>query len=167
MPATKNSNDKNGDTEEGAIEILPEEKARQLVKQGWLRVWMAFDIQATDPEFLDQVMEKFRKRLLTEDGLKVVSEELLDTEEVETTEYYKQQGIERAYSKVLEAELLFESLEKLVEIVLNYTPTTLEVIEPQKIEIDAGDLQHALVAVSDMIQRVYAAGRGGVVVRPV
>lgn len=71
--------------------------------------------------------------------------------------------IDTAYSKTCEIELISRDFDSLVQIVIEYGPSAVELLEPKKLEIGLGDAQGILNRISQMMHRFAAAGFGGIV----
>jgi len=139
------------------------EKADKKVKEGWIRAWMMIECMAITPEAAKSALETHTKKMNNEERMLIYKQEFKKIQELEKP--LRGKDIEKAYSLVVEIELVSETFERLVALVMNYAPSALEIIEPDNLKLDAGEAQGILNSVSDMVHNFAAAGIGGVVVQ--
>ena len=72
-------------------------------------------------------------------------------------------NIEVAYSLTCEVELISKRFDNLVQIVTEFGPSAIEILEPKKFELDAGEAQSILNSISQIMHQFAAAGAGGMV----
>ena len=74
-------------------------------------------------------------------------------------------NIREAFSYVVDIGLVANSYEKLFMLVVTYGPSSVEILEPEKIVLKVGDAQGILNAISDIIHGFAAKTIGGVHIR--
>jgi len=67
---------------------------------------------------------------------------------------------QKAFSKVVEVELVVRRFENLVFIVMNYAPSSIEILEPTELKVPVGEAQSTLNAISELIHRFTSASAG-------
>jgi len=72
-------------------------------------------------------------------------------------------NIDLAYSLTCETELITKNFENLVQIVVEYGPSSIELLDPKRLEVNCGEAQAVLNTISQMMHRFAAAGYGGIV----
>ncbi len=97
---------------------------------------------------------------LEKERINVVKKEFDDIQEIEKPK----EGIEKGYSQIAEIECEVPSFPLAVNLVINYGPTMVDILEPNKIEMSLGEAQDSLNTVAGMMQRFVEAGAGGVVI---
>lgn len=137
------------------------EKVEKKLKEGWIKTWMMVECLAVTPEAAKSALKTHIRKMGNESKIIIYKEDFKDIKEVKGPF----RNIEKAYSYVVEIELVSETFEKLVYLVMNYAPSALEILEPGKLTIDAGEAQGILNSISDMLHRFAAVGTGGVVVQ--
>jgi hypothetical protein len=70
--------------------------------------------------------------------------------------------VAKAYSYIVELELVSKNFESLLFLVLNYAPSSVEIIEPKKLSLDIGEAQTVLVTAAELVHRFAAMNIGGV-----
>lgn len=140
--------------------MIEKEQANEKVKSGYLRVWMGFDAMAIREDVAKEALESLIAKLDIDSRVKLYKQEFGGAAKVEKP--FK--GIEEAWSVIANVELVAKNLSDLVGMVVEYGPSAIELLEPKKIGIDAGEAQAVLNVVSDMMHRFAAAGVGGAMV---
>lgn len=141
------------------------EKENEFLEKGWIRAWMLFEVQASVKDVAEKALATHIKKMKAEGGLKVLEESFADTTEMEAPKHLAGRGITKIYAKVVEAVVLFRNFEELVNVVINYAPTAIEITAPEKISITMREAQNALATISDMMHKFAAAGMGGMVIK--
>jgi len=139
---------------------LPEKIAKK-VKDGWIRAWMMIEVVATTTEAAKDALEKHVEKLEKEKKSIVYSKRYHDAEKI-TANFA---NASEAYSLVVELELVAADFDQMFFIVLNYAPSSIEIMEPAKYVLDAGEAQGVLNGLSDIMHRFAASRSGGIVIK--
>ena len=146
--------------EEPAPASQGSDKADKKVKEGWIKSWMMIEALAVSEDAVKSALEKHVKKMALEKNVMVSRRDFKKIERIEKP----LPNIEEAYSGVVELEVLAQNYDNLVTIVMNYAPSAVEILEPKKISIDAGEAQGILNSLSDLIHRFVGMTRGAVMV---
>ena len=138
-----------------------QERVEKRLKDGWIKSWMMIEVLAITKEATKSSLEKHVKSMEKEDKTIVYKKDFKEIKKVEKPI----KNIEVAYSYIVELELIAENLDKLVYLVMNYAPTAIEILEPNKLTIDAGEAQGILTSIADIIHKFASMGIGGVVIK--
>lgn len=141
------------------------EDVEDKVQKGYIKVWMLFEVQASNEETAKSAMKKHIEALKKEEGIEVIEEKEDEVMEMEAPERLKEKGIEKLYSLIYEVVILSPRLDDVVYAVLNYAPSAIEVLAPDEIKIKMGDLQNALASIADMLHKILSHGLGGLVIK--
>jgi hypothetical protein len=137
----------------GRPKIEPDKK----VKEGWIRSSMMIEAMAINKDAAKSALEKHVKAM----------------EDVKTSYIYKKDfkegrvvekpflNVDKAYSFVVELELVSKDFESLLVMVMNFAPTSVEIIEPKEIRMDMGQAQGVLVLTADMVHRFATLAAAG------
>lgn len=133
---------------------------KEKIANGWIysRVW--FDVLAITKEAAEESLKEHVNKLKKIENCLVIKEKYEETIEQEKP----LPKIDKAYSKAVEVELLTKDLETLLQIVIFFAPSAVEVIEPKEYKIKAGTIQTLMNTVADLLHRFAAQGVGGVVI---
>lgn len=131
-------------------------------RKGWIKARFAIEVLAVKHDVADSALEHHVKKLSTVPGVFAYNIEYSDTVRIENP----QKGIDEAFSKVVELELLFKDVFTLLNVVMVYGPSSVEIIEPEKIQMSLSELQNTTNLIASVIHQFAAAGVGGIVVSP-
>ena len=137
------------------------ENAKKKLKEGWIRSWMMIEVLAVTKETAKSSLEKHIGTMNREKKTIVFNKKFHDIKKIENP----MQNIKEAYSHVVELEVLTEDYETLVYLIMNYAPSSIEIVAPETIKMDMGEAQGILNSVADMLHRFVASGKGNVVIR--
>ncbi|MDY6778871.1 MAG: hypothetical protein SVU32_09470 [Candidatus Nanohaloarchaea archaeon] len=123
-------------------------------------LWMVFEVVAAQEDAAVESLENHVEKLGSLDQVDITSKEFDDVKAVENPH----PSIDEGYSLVSEVECTVDSFPALVEIVMNYGPTMIEVKGPDRIELELGEAQDALNMVAEMMHKFQQAGVGGMMI---
>ena len=137
-----------------------QELEKKRLKEGWIKASMMIEALAVSEETAKsslekhiEMMEKDKRIILTRKefkGIKLVDNPV--------------PGIEKAFSNLVEVEILTSHFETLVYVSMTYGPTSIEILNPDKIKIDIGEAQGILNTVAEMVHRFVSLKGGGLLV---
>jgi hypothetical protein len=139
--------------------MITEEEVNEKIKEGWLKVWMMFEVLAINEKVTKESLESLINKLDKDIRIKMYKKEFGEIKRVEKP----LPNIECGYSLICEIELVSKKFDDLVKIVIEYGPSAIEVLEPSKLNINAGEAQEILTSISQLIHNFAAAGIGGIV----
>ncbi len=137
------------------------EKIKKKVREGWIKASMIIEALGVTKEAVKSALEMHMKKLKSEEKTVISSTKFHDTKKVENPF----PNVPKAYSMIVDIELIAETYDQLVYIAMNYGPTSIEILEPEKIKMDMGEAQGILNSISDLVHRFAAQGIGGIIVR--
>lgn len=137
------------------------EKANRLMKDGGIRATMMIEVLAVNEEAAKSSLEKHVEKMEREKGCIVYKKEFQEINRVENP----LPRIPVAYSNIVELEMVTVNYDSLMTLVMHYAPSSVEVLEPDKIIVKAGEAQAILSSVSEMMHNFAAQGVGGVVIK--
>ena len=139
--------------------MIPKEECDERAKEGWIRTWMMFEVLAINEETSRKSLESLLNRLDEDKRVKVYRKDFGEVRKVEKP----MKNIDVGYSLTCETEMVSKKFDNLVQIVTEYGPSAIEILEPKCINIDAGEAQIILNSVSQIMHQFAAAGAGGMV----
>lgn len=129
------------------------------LKEGELKVWMIFEVLAATKEAAQESLKDHAEKL-SDESIKITKEEFETVQEVKKPH----PDIEEGYSKVYELEIVVSSLQDLIEIIISYGPTMVDLIEPDELTLGIRDLQGSINSVTQLIHNYAQSGMGGVII---
>ncbi len=140
--------------------MVDEKTIATKMKDGWIKSSMFIEVLATNEEFARSALEKHVEKMSREDQVIIYKK---DYGEVKKSDK-PPRGVQEAYSAIVQLEMVTESYEKLVYLAMNYGPTSIEILEPEKVVLDGWQAQGIVNSVADMMHKFAAIGVGGVVI---
>ncbi len=134
---------------------------RDKLKEGWIKVWFAFDVLAAKPDISKKALEDHIDKLTSLNQIIAYKKDIAEPIKVENPP----KGTSEAYSTAGEVEALVKSVFDLINIVIVYGPSSTEIIEPDEVKISIGDLQNSVNVISGVMHQFAQAGIGGFVIR--
>ncbi len=134
---------------------------KEKIKSGWIKVWFAFDVVAVKEDVAKNAIDNHIRKLLDLD--KVIGYKKSISEPIKVENPSK--SIKVGYSSTAEIELLVKSVFDLVNIVIVYGPSAIEILEPDEVKINISDLQNMVNVVSGVMHQFAQAGVGGFVIK--
>lgn len=125
-----------------------------------LEVWMIFQVIATAEDATVESLEDHIDQLREESAVSYLDAEFDDVQEVDQPH----PEVERGYSQVCEVEMDVRSFSELVELVINYGPTSVDVKAPDRVAMDIGEVRDSLNAVAQMMHQFLQSGAGGMMI---
>jgi hypothetical protein len=138
----------------------PEDVAKKKVKDGWIRSWMMIEAMAINKDAVRTALEKHIKNLTGEKNIIILKKAEGEIKKVDAPF----PNIKEAYSQVIELDVLTLNYDTLIYIVLNYGPSAVEILKPDKIVLNQGEAQGVLNSLAALVHRFAAMGGGGLMV---
>jgi len=134
--------------------------ADKRLREGWIKSTMIIEVLAINEEAARTALEKHVEKMEKEDNTMILDKRFHEIQEVENPT----PRIEKAYSHIVDVDVLTLNFDQLVRVVVSYAPSSIEILEPEHIKLDMGEAQGILNSVSEIIHKFAAAGLGGVMV---
>jgi thiamine phosphate synthase YjbQ (UPF0047 family) len=103
---------------------------KELLKKGWVRTIITFEVVGKPAKHVEQSLAKYLANLKKDDRIKVLQEESDEVAELE----------DGMFSTIAELEILVQNLETLTWLAINFSPASIEVLEPEELRIEGRDL---------------------------
>jgi len=141
------------------ILMITEEEANEKVKEGWFRSWLVFEALAINENVAKDALETLINKLDKDERVKIYKKVFGEVKKVEKPI----KNVDIGYSLTCEVNLISKKFDYLAQIVMEYGPAAIEILEPEKFNLDVGEAQGILNSISQMMHRLAAAGAGGIV----
>ncbi len=122
-----------------------------------LKVWMAFEVVAANPEVSDDALKKHVEKLLSLPQVEEIEKAFLEPKKTE----FKGRD---AFSSVAELTIRVKSFYDLLNIIMVYGPSSVEILEPESLEIGIDEMQNISNVVAGLVHQFAAAGVGGLLI---
>ncbi len=117
----------------------------QKIDEGHLRVNVIFELVGKPREHVEQTIKAYVENVSTQEGVHLLSQEIDDVDELE----------EGVFSTIAETELLVENIEKLTWLAFNFSPASIELLEPEEIALDQ---RQTTMWLNDMLAKLHEVG---------
>lgn len=141
------------------MESEMKDKISKKMKEGWLKCWMMFEVLAVSEDATKEALEGHMKRLEQEKDFMIYDKKIGEMEKQDAP----LPNVKEAFSQVGEIEVLVSNYDRLMTLVMNYGPSSVEILEPDEIKLTLDQAQGALNSVSAMMHK-FASQSGGIVV---
>lgn len=125
-----------------------------------LNVWMIFQVVAGTEDAARESLDEHIKKLEDERAVSNMESQMEGIEEVDKPH----PQIEEGYSRICEVEMDVRTFSELVEIVINYGPTSVDVKSPEEVTMNVKEMRDSLNSVAQMMHRFLQAGVGGMMI---
>ncbi len=140
--------------------MIDQKEADKKVKEGWLRAWFMFEAIAINEQVVKEALESLLNKIDKDERIKVYKKQFLGTKRMEKP----LENVKEGFSQVCEIEIISKNLDNIVQISMEYGPSSIELLEPKKLSVDNTEAQNILNTIAGMMHRFAAAGIGGMVV---
>ncbi len=120
---------------------------KEYLGKKYLHIRVMFEVVGRPKEHVQKTMSAYIENLKKDTELIFVSEEFDDAEEME----------EGVFGAIAEIELLLQNTEKLTWLCVNFTPASLEILEPAQITIEQKEMTNWY---NDLLSRLHEIGVG-------
>ncbi len=109
-----------------------------------LRIHAIIEMQAVEKELLEKHLNQFTKSIKEDEHFtvyNVTSEEIIQTEE------------DGMFSTFIQTDITLKDFKSIIYFMFFYGPSSVEVIRPKEIKLQAEDLQEGLMDLAEMVQK--------------
>lgn len=141
---------------------MDEGEIREKIADGWIRASAFIEVMAVDEETTESALKNHLEKIKSEDGLEVFEEDIDEMEEVENPP----QQVPKAFSQIAEIEFIVPSVKNLITFTFLYGPSSVEVLEPEEMELKMNELQDITNTIAALVHQYASQGAGGIVTSP-
>jgi hypothetical protein len=131
-------------------------------KEKWFEVLFSVEALGVTEDVVKNSLEKHIEKLSHIKELVVYEKKFSEIKHVKNP----MQGVESAYSYFVNVRFFAKTMSTLLNVVLIYGPSSVEVLGPNKKEIDMSEAQDICNVLAGMVHQFAAAGIGGIVITP-
>jgi len=126
---------------------IREEKinVKEKFDKGWLDVVVIIEVAGKPASHIKEVLEKLLENFAKEKGIKLIYKKVHDVKEREEAK--------EVFSIFAELEFLAENLSRVLEFVVDYTPSSIEIVAPKDLALNINDANNILNDIASKIQR--------------
>ena len=110
------------------------------------------EVMAVSKEVTEEALKEHVKKIKREKGIKIYKEKFEPAVKIG-----KKLEDKDIYTQVVELEFIIEDLRKLVDFVILYGPSALEILEPEKIEVKMNEAQEMVNRIATVVHNLTTA----------
>lgn len=145
---------------------MTKEQAKDLVleksSKGWIKAWFAIELMAVSQEITEKSLKEHIDHIESLKDAFVFEKDFKPVEKLENPP----KGVAEAHSQVVELKLFIKDLPTLINIVMAFGPSAVEILEPKEMKIRIEEIQSISNMVASMMHQFASAGVGGIVFTP-
>jgi hypothetical protein len=122
--------------------------AKKKLQQGWIHALVTFEVIGKPKEHVEKSLKDFLEAVKKNDGIEFLEQHVEDATKNEKDDFY---------STFAEVDMLMQNIETMTWLAMNFTPASIEVIEPSSFKFTALDLQNWL---NDLLSKLHTIGIG-------
>jgi hypothetical protein len=124
---------------------MKSKEIKKLTDEGYLRVNVIFEIAGKPKKHIEDTLKAYIENIKQDEQIQVITEEYEDAEELE----------EGVFSTVAEIEMLLPTIEKLNWLCINFSPASVEILEPEKKTVSQKEIGEWM---NDLLSRLHEIG---------
>lgn len=138
------------------------EEINKMRKDKWFEVWFAIEALGVEEDVVKSALENHAEKLASVKNVSVYERKFGEIKKVENP----MKDVKEAYSQIIEVKFFAKDLFTLLNIVLVYGPSSIEILGPDKKEISVDEIQNLANVLAGVVHQFAAAGIGGIVISP-
>lgn len=123
---------------------MKKDEIKDALDKGYVRVRVMFEVLGSPKEHVEKSLKKYMSEVKSDPGILMITEEYAEPVEKD-----------KLWTTFCEADLLILGLEKLSWLCVNYTPASIEVVDPPTLTYRNKDLN---VWLNDILSRLHEIG---------
>lgn len=139
-----------------------EEAIKKKRKDNWIEAWFAIEALAVDKGVVESSLRDHVEKLSKVKEVFVYEKKFSEIKKVENPI----KGIKEAFSQIVELKLFVKDVFSLINIVIVYGPSSVEIIGPKNKEIKVEEIQRIANVLAGLVHQFASAGIGGIVITP-
>jgi len=124
---------------------MKDKEIKEYIEKGYLRVNVIFEIIGHPKKYVEDSMKAYIANIKLDQEIIVLKEEYEDVEEID----------KELFSIVAEVEMLVAKIEKLTWLCINFSPASIEIMEPDSISLEQREINNWL---NDFLSRLHEIG---------
>ena len=141
---------------------MDSDEIKKKRKDGWIEAWFAIEALAVDKETTVAALKNHAEKLSNAKDTLVYETKFSEATRVENP----LPNVKEGYSQVVEVKLFVKNIYAMINVVVLYGPSSIEILGPAKKEAKLDELQSLCNLLSGLLHQFAAQGAGGIVISP-
>ena len=139
-----------------------DDEIKKRRKDGWIEAWFAVETLAVDKDTTESALKNHVEKLTKAKDTFVYETKFSPADRIENP----LPNVKEGHSQVVELKLFVKDIYTLINVVMLYGPSSIEILGPVKKEAKLDELQSLCNLVSGVLHQFAAQGAGGIVISP-
>ncbi len=136
------------------------EQVKKKQKDGWIEAQFTFEVMAASPEIADTSLKNHVERLGRAPDTFVYDKSFSNAEKVQNPPA----GLKEAHSQIGKAKLFAKDFYTMLNIIMVYGPSAIEILSPNKRELKIDEMQNIANVVGGLMHEFAAKGVGAMLI---
>ncbi|MCL6500558.1 MAG: hypothetical protein K6T16_00805 [Candidatus Pacearchaeota archaeon] len=123
---------------------MSKKDVKEKIAKGWLHAHLIFEVLGKPAEHVEKAIELLVSKLGEEKNLEIIGKNIHKPRAVEKTE--------KVFTCFAEVELVVQSFSRLIELIFDYMPASIEITEPTSLNFKVED---ANALINDLATRLH------------
>lgn len=138
------------------------ERAEECHSKGWIKAWFAIEVMAKDKETAEVALKDHLDSMEKVKDMFIYEKKFGEIQHVENPI----RDIPEAYSQIAELTVYVKDFYSLINIVVAFGPSSIEILEPKEYKLKMDEMQSLANVISGLLHQFASAGIGGMVITP-
>ena len=138
------------------------EEIKKKKKNEWIEAWFAIEALGINSDAVESALRKHVEKLSNSNAVFVYERKFSEIKKVEKP----MKNVEEGYAQVVELKLFLRDIYALINAVLLYGPSSVEILGPNRKEIKIDEMQNIANMLAALIHQFASGGAGGIVITP-
>lgn len=139
-----------------------DEEIKKKRKDQWIEAWFAIEALATNKETVEGALKRHIENMEHAKDTFVYEKKFTEIKHVENP----MKDVAEGFSQVVEIKLFAKNIFTLINLVILYGPSSIEILGPNEKAVKISELQDLCNVLAGLMHQFAAAGVGGMVITP-
>ncbi|MFA4820445.1 MAG: hypothetical protein WC613_05835 [Candidatus Aenigmatarchaeota archaeon] len=139
-----------------------QEHVKEKRKEKWFDVWTSIEALAVEKHIVESALKKHIEKMKKIKEILVYEEDYAEALKVENP----MKNVKEGYSQIVRIKFMAKDLMTLINVVMVYGPSSIEIMSPDKKELSISEAQNIVNGLAGVVHQFAAAGVGGIVITP-
>lgn len=124
---------------------MKEKEIKEYVEKGYIHISVIFEVAGKPQKHVEETIKAYVANIKTDEDIKVIQEEYEPAESIG----------DDLFTSIAEVDMLVKNMEKVTWLAINFSPASIEIIEPSTIVIEQKEMTNWL---NDLLSKLHEIG---------
>ena len=135
---------------------------RKKREEGWIDAFFMIETLAIKKDLVENSLKSHIEKLSKVSKIFVYETKFSETKKVQNP----LKNIKEAYSQIVDVKLFIKDVPTLINAVILYGPSSVEILGPDKKEFKLGEMQDVSNLLASLVHQFAQSGVGGIIISP-